>query len=158
MHVKPIGIVHTIATDDTIRYEFENIETQIEIYSEYSDGLDGLDGFSHIFVLALLNKLRPDQIGVLKVKPRHLLRKGFKINELPTRGVFALSSPSRPNPLGLSLVELLKIDGRWLRVKGLDYFDGTPILDIKPFKGNYKIDRFSVPDWYAKIREAAGEF
>jgi len=70
----------------------------------------------------------------------------MKIADLPLVGVFALGSPSRPNPIGLSLVELLKIDKRFLTVKGLDYFDGTPVLDIKPYRSDYRVDTFRVPD------------
>ncbi|MEM0322330.1 MAG: TrmO family methyltransferase, partial [Thermoprotei archaeon] len=70
----------------------------IEVYPEFVDGLDGLEGFSHIFVLGYFNMLRPEQIGPLKVKPRGLLRYGFTLDELPTVGVFALDSPTRPNP------------------------------------------------------------
>jgi len=77
------------------------------VYSPgFQDGLDGLDGFSHIFVLSHLDRLKPEQIGVLKVRPRRLVGKGFKLDELPLVGVFALDSPTRPNPIALSLVRL----------------------------------------------------
>ncbi len=158
MELKPVGVVHSKSTDEQIRLDHENSEAEVEVYPEYAEGLDGLSGFSHIFILAYLHKLRPDQMAVLRVKPRRLLTKGFRIDELPLVGVFALSSPSRPNPLGLSLVELLKIDGRYLTVKGLDYFDGTPVLDIKPYKGHYRVDTFREPDWYSSLRKMAGEF
>ena len=157
MELKPVGVVHTKSTEEQIRFDHENFEAQVEVYPEYADGLDGLRGFSHIFILAYLHKLRPEQMGVLKVKPRRLLTNGFKINELPLVGVFALSSPSRPNPLGLSLVELLKVDDRYLTVKGLDYFDGTPVLDIKPYNEHYRVDTFREPNWYSSLRERAGE-
>lgn len=146
MNLHPIGIVHTSSSDDEIRNSYENLEATVEILPEYSDGLDGLQGYSHIFVLGYFNKLRPEQLGVLKVTPRRHLKQGAKVDELPLVGVFALGSPSRPNPIGLSLVELLKIEERILTVKGLDYFDGTPILDIKPYKENYRVDTFRVPN------------
>jgi tRNA-Thr(GGU) m(6)t(6)A37 methyltransferase TsaA len=142
----PIGIVHTAASDDEVRANHKDLEATIEILSEYSDGLDGLQDYSHIFVIGYFNRLRPDQLGVLKVRPRRKLREGMKIEELPLVGVFALGSPSRPNPIGLSLVQLLKIDGRFLTVKGLDYFNGTPILDIKPYHDKYRVNMFRAPD------------
>jgi len=144
--VHPIGIVHTAASDDEIRTNYEDLEATVEVLPEYSDGLDGLQDYSHIFVVGYFNRLRSEQLGVLKVRPRRHLREGMKIADLPLVGVFALGSPSRPNPIGLSLVELLKIDKRFLTVKGLDYFDGTPVLDIKPYRGDYRVDTFRVPD------------
>jgi tRNA-Thr(GGU) m(6)t(6)A37 methyltransferase TsaA len=145
LNLHPIGVVHTSSSDDEIRNGYEDLEATVEILPEYSDGLDGLQGYSHIFVLGYFDKLRPEQLGVLKVRSRRHPKQGAKIDELPLVGVFALGSPSRPNPIGLSLVELLKIDGRILTVKGLDYFDGTPVLDIKPYKENYRVDTFRVP-------------
>ena len=146
MELHPIGIVHTVASDDEIRANYKDLDATVEILSEYSDGLDGLQDYSHIFVIGYFNRLQPEQLGVLKVRPRRRLSEGMKIQELPLVGVFALGSPSRPNPIGLSLVELLKIDGRFLTVKGLDYFDGTPVLDIKPYRDNYRVNTFRAPD------------
>jgi len=93
-------------------------------------------------VLAYFDRLRPEQIGPLKVKPRGLLRRGFKLEELPLLGVFALDSPTRPNPIGLSLVRLIKREGNRLFVQGLDFFDGTPILDIKGYRPQYRTDSY----------------
>jgi len=146
LELHPIGIVHTVTSDDEIRSNYKDLEATVEILSKYSDGLDGLQNYSHIFVIGYFNRLRSEQLGVLKVRPRRMLREGMKIEELPLVGVFALGSPSRPNPIGLSLVELLKIDGRFLTVKGLDYFDGTPVLDIKPYRDNYRVNTFRAPD------------
>lgn len=146
MELNPIGIVHSDASDDQIRTDYKNFEATVEILPEYSDGLEGLEGYSHIFVIGYFNRLRTDQLGVLKVRPRRHLQEGMKIEDLPLVGVFAVGSPSRPNPIGLSLVELLKIEGRFLTVKGLDYFDGTPVLDLKPYTDNYRVNNFRAPD------------
>ena len=144
MELHPIGIVHTAASDDEIKTNYQNLDAKLEILSEYSDGLDGLQDYSHIFVIGYF-KLRLEQLGVLKVRPRRRLREGMRIDDLPLVGVFALGSPSRPNPIGLSLVELLKIDGRFLTVKGLEYFDGTPVLDIKPYRDEYRVGTYRAP-------------
>ena len=128
----------------------------MEIYKEFEEALDGLQGFTHIFVVSYLDRLKPEQVGPLRVKPRGLLRHGFTLEELPTRGVFALDSPTRPNPMGLSLVRLLKIDGRNLHVAGLDLFDGTPVLDIKPYQPQYRAEEYGMPEWYVQLREKAG--
>jgi tRNA (adenine37-N6)-methyltransferase len=152
----PIGIVHTEASQDEIRGRKKGILFTIEIYPQYEDAIDGIDGFSHIFVIAHLNQLRPDQIGHLKVRPRGLLRSGLKLDELPLIGVFALDSPSRPNPIGLSLATLVRREGRRLTVSDLDYFDGTPVLDIKPYQSSYRTDEFRVPEWHERLLKKAG--
>ena len=125
-------------------------------FPEYKEALEGLEGFSHIFVIAYFHRLRPEQIGPLKVKPRGLLKHGFKLEELPLIGVFALDSPTRPNPIGLSLVPLLRIEGSNLVVSDLDFFDGTPVLDIKPYQPSYRADNYRLPQWHTKLSEKAG--
>lgn len=154
---RPIGTVLTKASDDQMKEESKELDSTIEILPEFLDGLDGLDGCSHIFVLTYLNKLRPDQIGPLKVKPRRLLKKGFKLEDLPLVGVFAIDSPTRPNPIGLTLVELLHREGRRLTVRGLDCFNGTPVLDIKPYKESYALSDYTFPEWHSRLREITGE-
>jgi tRNA-Thr(GGU) m(6)t(6)A37 methyltransferase TsaA len=156
---RPIGMVKVDSSDDEVRQRKRDVEceSRIQIFTEFTDALQGLQGFSHIFVLSFLNKLRPDQVGVLKVRPRRLLSKGFKLEELPLVGVFAIDSPSRPNPIGLSLVRLLRIEVSELFVSGLDLFDGTPILDIKPYRGDYRADQYELAEWYRTLRNKAGE-
>jgi tRNA-Thr(GGU) m(6)t(6)A37 methyltransferase TsaA len=153
---RPVGVVRTQASDSQIRERSRELEATIEIFPEFEGALDGLDGFSHIFVLSHLDRLKPEQIDVLKVRPRRLVRKGFKLEELPLVGVFALDSPTRPNPIALSLVRLLRRRGRELTVSGLDCFDGTPVLDIKPYRDNYRADQYRLADWYEDLREKVG--
>jgi len=148
--------VHTQASDDTIREERKSIESIIEIFPKYEDALEGIAGFSHIFILGYFHKLRPEQIGPLQVRPRRLLRRGFTLEELPLLGVFALDSPTRPNPIGLTLVPLVKREGRRIFVTGLDYFDGTPVLDIKPYQPDYRIEKYHLPEWYVKLMNEVG--
>ena len=153
---RPIGVVRTDAADDDVRANSHELNATVEVYPEFRDALEGLKGFSHIFVLTYLHKLRPDQIGPLKVRPRRLLKAGFKLEELPEVGVFALDSPTRPNAIGLSLVKLLRMEVPRLFVSGLDCFDGTPVLDIKPYHGNYKAEEHTVPEWYRRILDRLG--
>lgn len=91
----------------------------------YADGLADLAGFSHIILLTYLHRAKPYS---LKVVPY--------LDTVP-RGLFATRAPSRPNPIGLSIVKLLGIEGRVLTVEGLDLLDGTPLLDIKPYFGEF---------------------
>jgi tRNA-Thr(GGU) m(6)t(6)A37 methyltransferase TsaA len=128
----------------------------LEIFPEFEAALEGIDGYSHLFVLAYFHKLRPDQIGPLQVRPVRLVKRGFKLEELPVLGVFALDSPTRPNPIGLTLVRFLGRQGRRLKVGGIDFFDGTPILDIKGYRPEYRAEEFEVPTWYKKLQDARG--
>jgi tRNA (adenine37-N6)-methyltransferase len=95
-------------------------EGELEILPEYAAGLMDIEGFSHLFVLWVFDRSRDFQL----------------ISHPPTddrpHGVFATRSPRRPNPIGLTVVELLGRHGDRLRVRGVDMLDGTPILDIKP--------------------------
>jgi tRNA (adenine37-N6)-methyltransferase len=152
---KPIGVVHTQASDTEIR-EKGDLEGVLEIYKEFEEGLEGFDGYSHLFVLVYFDRLRPEQIGPLQVKPRGLLRRGFKLEDLPLLGVFALDSPTRPNPIGLTLVRLIKREGNRLFVQGLDFFDGTPILDIKGYRPQYRADDYATPDWFRALADKKG--
>jgi tRNA (adenine37-N6)-methyltransferase len=153
---KAIGVVQTNASDDEVRNRKPGQESTIEIYQEFQEALDGLAGFSHIFVLGYFHKLKPEQRGPLKVKPRGLLRLGFKLEDLPLIGVLALDSPTRPNPIGLSLVRLVKLDKTKLLVTDLDLFDGTPVLDIKPYQKIYRVEDYTLPSWHVKLAEIAG--
>jgi tRNA-Thr(GGU) m(6)t(6)A37 methyltransferase TsaA len=151
---KPIGIVHVEASDAEVRAG--EAEGELEIFPEFEAGLEGIDGYSHLFVLAYFDRLRPEQIGPLQVKPRGLLRRGFSLDELPLLGVFALDSPTRPNPIGLTLVRVLKREGNRFSVRGLDFFDGTPILDIKGYRPQYRADDYTVPEWHRQLADAKG--
>ncbi len=154
--LKPIGVIHTDASDNQIKEEQREVEAIVEIFPEFEEALEGLDGYSHLFIISYLHKLRLDQIGFLKVKPKRLTRRGFSLEELPTLGVFALDSPTRPNPIGLTLVRLLKRDQRKVRVAGIDLFDGTPIIDIKAYQPDYEAKKYSTPEWYLKIMNKNG--
>ena len=154
--LKNIGVVQSSSTDYQVRERIGRQESKIEIFQEYEEALDGLLGFSHVFVLSYFDRLRPEQIGPLKVKPRGLLRYGIQLEELPLIGVFALDSPTRPNPIGLSLVPLVKLEGTTLTVTDLDLFNKTPVLDIKPYQASYRIDKYELPSWHKKLAEKAG--
>ena len=152
---KPIGTIHTRGSDTEVR-EKGDLEGELEIHPEFEAGLQGIDGYSHLFVLVYFDRLRPEQIGPLQVKPRGLLKRGFKLEELPLLGVFALDSPTRPNPIGLTLVRFVKREGTRLFVQGLDFFDGTPILDIKGYRPQYRAENYTLPDWFRKLADDKG--
>jgi tRNA-Thr(GGU) m(6)t(6)A37 methyltransferase TsaA len=96
-------------------------EGWLELRPELEAGLTDIEGFSHLFVIWVFH--RSEGCELLGAPPT---------DDRP-HGVFATRSPFRPNPLGLSVVELLERDGPRLRVRGVDMLDGSPILDIKPY-------------------------
>ena len=96
-------------------------EGLLEIRPEYEAGLLDIEGFSHLFVIWAFD--RSEGFSLVGTPP----------TDNRPHGVFATRSPRRPNPIGLTVVELLSREGRSLRVRGLDMLEGTPILDIKPY-------------------------
>jgi len=96
-------------------------EGTLEILPQFAPGLADIEGFSHLFVLWVFD--RSEGFELLGTPP---------IDDRP-HGVFATRSPRRPNPIGLTVVQLLGREDNVLRVRGLDMLDGTPILDLKPY-------------------------
>ena len=99
----------------------QGIEGTIELNPEYRPGLKDLEGFSHVILLYHFHRAEGYS---LQVKP---------YMDKDTHGVFATRIPGRPNPIGLSVVRLLDIEGGTLRIQDVDILDGTPLLDIKPY-------------------------
>lgn len=137
----PIGFVRTTAVGDEVKDKTRI--SQIIINDEFAEALDGITEFSHIFVLFWLDQVSHEGTR-LKVHPRGR-------EDLPLLGVFAVRTMYRPNPIGLTLVELVKVEGNVLTVRGLDAFDGTPVLDIKPFDFWDTAKDVRVPAWWIKL-------
>lgn len=154
--IKPIGVVKHSYPDEYIRNSIKGVKGFIEIFDEYSAGLRGIDGFSHIIVLAYLDRVGEESRKTLLVKPRGLARKtGFPLDKLPLVGVFATDSPHRPNPIALTIVKLLEVRGRVLLVEGLDLYNETPVIDIKPYTPSRRVKVLSLPEWYRRIVQTA---
>jgi tRNA (adenine37-N6)-methyltransferase len=122
---QPIGLIHTpfLLKDQTpIQPYRSRAEGRVELLSEYEAGLGHLEGFSHIILLYFFHHADPGYD--LRVTP-------FLDDE--PKGLFATRHPRRPNPIGLSVVRLVRREGRVLHVDGVDVLDGTPLLDIKPY-------------------------
>jgi tRNA (adenine37-N6)-methyltransferase len=103
------------------KHEAEGI---LEILPQFEAGLADIEGFSHIIVLWVFDRI--EGFDLLANPP----------SDNRSHGVFATRSPRRPNPIGLSIVELLRREGAHLHVRGVDMLDGTPILDLKPYLSN----------------------
>jgi len=124
--LNPVGEIMA-EIDEPADMPLGGLSAVIEIYPEYAEALKGIEENSHIWVVAWFHKAPRD---ILKTVLR-------KVNEdLPEYGVFALRAYARPNPIALCLVELLKVEGNRLCVRGLDAVGGTPVLDIKPYYEN----------------------
>jgi len=147
VNLRVVGYVSVDADDEYVKANAGAVAGRIEILSEYVEALDGLQNYSHIFIISILHKISQDSRGLLKVKPRRLLRLGLREEEVPTLGVFATDSPARPNPIGLTLVKLVKIQGNILYVEGLDLYNETPVIDIKPYRPEYRAEEYTYPDW-----------
>ena len=149
--LKPIGVVHVKFNDETVKRSMNGVRGKIEVFKNYCKGLEGIEGFSHLIVIAYLHRVSEEQKKVLKVRFRRLTRFGIKLEELPEVGVFCSDSPHRPVPIAITIVRLLKREGCILHVENLDLFDGTPILDIKPYTPDRVVKELNLPKWYEEI-------
>ncbi len=123
--LKPIGTIHTDAQEVPRHWTVSSLEGTLEIDAEYLGGLKDIEPGQRIVVIFHFHKSPPFDPSMLVQTPPH--RQGERI------GVFSICSPRRPNPIGLSVFEVLDIQGTTIRVRGVDTLDGTPILDIKPW-------------------------
>ena len=121
---KPIGIVHS-AFKEPFGVPIqpagaEDIHGTVSVFAEYSKGLQDIEGFSHIILIYYFHLSKKSSLIVTP----------FMDNNV--HGVFATRAPNRPNPIGFSVVNLVKVDNNILHIKDVDIVDGTPVLDIKP--------------------------
>ncbi len=126
----PIGIVRNEVKDSQdASFDWSQITSEIVLDEHYSAYTRGLEEFTHILVIFWMHRPAKKKL-VADVHPR-----GDK--NRPTVGLFASRSPHRPNPAGLKLVELIRVKGNIITVKGLDALDGSPVVDIKPYSPGY---------------------
>lgn len=144
INLKPIGFVKTAAVGKEVRDK--NLISKIVFREEFTEALEGIQDFSHLFVIFWLHKIEEKERWIMKVHPRGR-------QDMPLLGVFATRTPKRPNPLGLTRVKLLSVEGNVVTVQGLDAFDGTPVLDIKPFDFWDTTEDVSVPEWWMKLEK-----
>jgi tRNA-Thr(GGU) m(6)t(6)A37 methyltransferase TsaA len=122
LRLKPIATVANEMTETPD--DWDRVKSKLFFEKEFTEGLFKLGHFRHIWVIFGFHKMRQTE---LKVHPQH-------DPEKPLVGVFASRSPTRPNKLGLTLVELVSVRGNVVTVKGLDALDGSPVFDIKPYE------------------------
>ena len=112
-----------------------------EVFAEFSEGLKDLDGFSHVILLYHLHESREAKLTVTPFL------------DTVERGVFATRAPSRPNPIGMSVVELLRVEDNRLHLGHVDILDNTPLLDIKPYVPDFDCPEDVRVGWLTAARE-----
>jgi tRNA (adenine37-N6)-methyltransferase len=142
----PIGVIHSehhVPADTPIQPVYaRGCRGRAEIFPPYADGLRDLEGFSHVYLIYHFHCAGDDK---LIVKPY--------LQDVE-HGVFATRAPGRPNPIGLSIVELRSCEGNLLHLDGLDILDGTPLLDIKPYTTRFDRVETTRNGWQDQIDEA----
>ena len=145
LEFRPIGYVcseHKDASTTPIQPEYaQGCRGRAEILPQYEEGLRDLEGFSHIYVIYHFHKAGPPSLVVTPF-----------LDDMP-RGVFSTRSPRRPNPIGFSLVRLVKREGNVLLLDDVDMLDGTPILDIKPFVPRFDYRENARAGWQEHVDE-----
>jgi tRNA-Thr(GGU) m(6)t(6)A37 methyltransferase TsaA len=130
MKFKPIGFVR---------------KGTVVIDRRWAKGLTGIEGYSHLLVLTFLHEShKPDMFIRPKGGPKGT-------GKFPRIGFLATRTGHRPNPIGFTVVRLLKRRGAVLQVKGLDVRDGTPVLDVKPYTKREDVGRYRIPTWVKRL-------
>jgi len=147
IEVHPIGVVKRQHSDEDINDR--ELVSKIVIGKEYVEGLNGIEDWSHLYVIFWMHRILDEKKTL--VCPRNE-------SGIPAVGIFATRAPIRPNPIGLTLVELVRRDGDVLIVKGLDALSGTPVLDIKPYpywvKGRWIVVKdYRTPHYFNRINK-----
>ncbi len=129
LQYQPIGIIHTAFQDKKdapIQSIFaKDTKGEVELYPDYAAGLKDIEGFSHIILIYHFH--RSDGYSLIS-KP---------LLEEELHGIFSIRHFKRPNPIGISVVKLERVDGNILEISEVDILDGTPLLDIKPFVSRF---------------------
>lgn len=145
MEMKPIGVVRSTrkeVTDDQWLKE----EAYIELSKDYQpDALAGIADFSHVEILFYMNQVDPQKIKTSARHPRNN-------TEWPKVGIFSQRGKNRPNQIGLTICDVVKVEGRKLFIRGLDAVDGTPVLDIKPWMKEFgPRGEIRQPEWSSEL-------
>lgn len=142
---EPIGIIHSPFKEPEGApiqpSRAKGAAGTVEVFQDYEEGLCDLDGFSHIILLCHLHRTRSFRLQVVPFL------------DTQPRGLFATRAPSRPNPIGMSIVELAGIEGTTLAIRGLDLLEGTPVLDIKPYVGEFDDRTNTRTGWLENARK-----
>tara|TARA_Y100000310_G_C20647396_1_gene797418 strand:+ start:143 stop:607 length:465 start_codon:yes stop_codon:yes gene_type:complete len=142
INLKPIGFVRN-NIKETRFGDFADEVSEIILDEKFTDALNGIEDYSHVIIVYWMDKVKN---YVITHRPQGNV-------DVPIVGIFACRCPSRPNPIAITTVKLLKREGNKIKVEGLDILDGTPIIDIKPYWPQYdKVENEKIPDWVNKLK------
>lgn len=141
IQLHPIGVIWTAVPDEEVARRRREMISTIELFAPYEAGLLGIEGYSHLFVLFALHRA---------AAPSSMTAHPRGDSAQPAQGIFAARGRNHPNGLGLAVVELLAVEGARLTVRRLDAFNGTPLLDIKPYDSYDVVSEPRVPDWWRR--------
>lgn len=142
IEVRPIGYVRNNIPEAEVPRRRAEMISEIVIDEHWLEGLTGVEAYSHLFVVFWMHKEGTHPVELL-LHPRG-------DESLPLTGILATRARNRPNPIGLAVVELLKRNRNRLTVRSLDAYDGTPVLDLKPYDDYDAVASIKVPEWWAK--------
>jgi tRNA-Thr(GGU) m(6)t(6)A37 methyltransferase TsaA len=140
--LKSIGVIHTPFSNPNqtpIQSSRSEVKGTVDVFPEYLDGITGIEEFSRIYLLYLFHQA---------IKPVMLRVKPFLDEQ--EQGLFTTRYPVRPNPIGFSIVKVLKREGCTITFSGADMYDGTPLLDIKPYIPDFDWFDADRTGWYEK--------
>jgi tRNA-Thr(GGU) m(6)t(6)A37 methyltransferase TsaA len=144
----PIGVIRSPFSDvegmPIQSAAARGVAGRVELFPQYAEGVQDLGGFSHLWLVVHLHR-----VSAVNLRPTPFL------DDRP-HGVFATRAPQRPNPIGLSVVRLVRVAGATLDVEDVDVLDGTPLLDIKPYVPDFDVRAPERIGWYAGKTQGLG--
>jgi len=144
IELQPIGFVSSRVTE-RMDENWGKIISKIILEPEFAGALSGIEGFSHAVVVTYLHQAHYE-------KEKHLQRRPRNLETMPMVGILSQRAKNRPNPIGITAVEIISVGNDYLEVKGLDAVNETPVLDIKPYYPHYdKIENPKVPEWVDRL-------
>jgi tRNA-Thr(GGU) m(6)t(6)A37 methyltransferase TsaA len=145
-YLDPIATVRSPIVDG-VDENWGAVVAEIHLTETLADGLRGIEAFSHVIIVFLMHQSSFDPTA-------HLVRRPRGRADMPPVGIFAQRAKHRPNPIGITAVELVGVTGAILRVRGLDAIDGTPVLDIKPYVPAFdRVADAGVPAWIEHLMQ-----
>ncbi|MBI1257551.1 MAG: tRNA (N6-threonylcarbamoyladenosine(37)-N6)-methyltransferase TrmO [Chloroflexi bacterium] len=146
MQLEPIATVYSPISEG-VDDDWGSVVSEIELKPELAHGLRQLDSFSHALIVFFMHQSTFNAAADLVRRPRGRA-------DMPEAGIFAQRAKHRPNPIGITAVEIVSIEGNILRVRGLDAIDGSPVLDIKPYVPAFdRRDAATIPDWMNQLMQ-----
>jgi tRNA-Thr(GGU) m(6)t(6)A37 methyltransferase TsaA len=146
LQLEPIGTVRSPVSEG-VDENWGAVIAEIHLAEQLAAGLQGLDQFSHLLVVFWMHQSSFDAASDLVRRPRGRA-------DMPPVGIFAQRAKHRPNPIGITPVELVGVSGSVLTVRGLDAIDGTPVLDLKPYVPTFDhVKNAAVPEWIERLMQ-----